>query len=116
MVRNSAQTFLAGPFRLGGIVKRPIEGLEREGVEAWTVLLRRVTHDNGIVDADPAEKVVEALGVQSAGVEAGFRQDLARQWMHLGRHEARAQHLETVAGIVMQERLGDLTACRVMRA
>ena len=66
-----AQTLLSRTFRLGGVVKRPIEGVEREGIEAWTVCLRLLTHDNGILDVDLAEKVVEALGTQPAGIKAG---------------------------------------------
>ena len=61
-VRNMRNCSSRGPCRLGGVVKRPIEGLEREGIEARTMLLLLVTHDNGIVDADLAEKGVEALG------------------------------------------------------
>ena len=66
-VAEYAQTCLADPSCLGGIIKRPIESLERERVEARTVFLRRVAHDNGVIDTHPAEKAVEALGMSSLG-------------------------------------------------
>ena len=86
---EAVQLLLLGPFRLGRVVKRPIEGLECEGIEARTMRLLLVTHDNGILDVDLAENVVEALGPQPAWVQAGFGQTWrVRGWTSVGARPA----------------------------
>jgi hypothetical protein len=64
---KGAQAFHCGPFGLGGIVKRPMDSLERERKQARTAVLGLVAHDDGIGDTDLAKKSSRLLAYSPLG-------------------------------------------------
>src|SRR5207245_8168006 len=92
----------AGAY-LYGIIKRPVQCLQRKGVDMRAVLFGLLTHDNRVVEPDFAEKLTQALRVQHAGVNADFLKHLPGEVVYSGRGEARARDLEAIPPIVTQQ-------------
>jgi hypothetical protein len=64
------------------------------------VRLVLIADDHGILDADPPENLLQALGAQRTGVDANFGKHPAGEGMHLGGLEPRTEDLKAVARVM----------------